>query len=182
MLDLAPIPHRVSEQVVRESYLAHVSAGAQAFDARIELYSVDGDPNATVYGVDAKTLVTPASTSVPPELSKISYVVPEADGTLSFQSFNATTIIAGFRRVTEELGSTTATLKCATHADRVGAEGGAAIVLDVCPAPSIDVTFTLVGRSLLDGELPSVLPVSDAGSDATAPHDAGDAGLGDAAP
>jgi hypothetical protein len=37
MLDLAPIPHRQSEQVVRESYLASMVVGSQAFDLRLEL-------------------------------------------------------------------------------------------------------------------------------------------------
>jgi hypothetical protein len=173
MLDLAPIPHRESEQVVRESYLAHMRVGSHAFDTRLELYSVDGDPNGTVYGVDAKTLVTPSSTQIPPELSKISYVVPQADGSLSFQSFKQSSIITGFRRVAEELGTTTASIICATHANRAGAEGGAAIVVDSCPAPSIEVTFTLVSRSLLDGEAPSIVVPSDAGSDAAVASDAG---------
>jgi hypothetical protein len=173
MLDLAPIPHRQSEQVVRESYLAHMRVGSHAFDTRLELYSVDGDPNGTVYGVDAKTLVTPSSTQIPPELSKISYVVPQADGSLSFQSFNQSSIITGFRRVAEELGTTTASVVCATHSNRAGAAGGAAIVLDSCPAPSIEVTFTLLSRSLLDGEVPSIVGPADAGNDAAVSSDAG---------
>lgn len=176
LLDLAPIPHRQNQQVVRESYLASLSLGSQAFDLRLELYSVDGDPNGTIYGVDAKTLVTAASTRAPAEMSKISYVVPEADGSLSFQSFTQSSIISGFRRVVDEVGSTTASIKCATHADRVGAEGGAAIVLDSCPSPELDVTFRLVGRSLLDGELPSGGGAVDAGADAQPASNAGDAG------
>src|SRR5690606_24083885 len=98
LLDLAPIPHREQEQVVRESYLASLVVGAHAFDVRLELYSVEGDPNRTIYGVDAKTLVTAVSTSVPPELTKVSYVVAEGDGSITFQSFNQSPIITGFER------------------------------------------------------------------------------------
>jgi hypothetical protein len=177
MLDLAPIPHRHDQQVVRESYLASMSVGARAFDVRLELYSVDGDPNHTIYGADLKTLVTPASTSVPPEIAKVSYVVDEDDG-LSFQSFKQSPLISGFTRVTDALGTTTARVSCATHANREGAEGGAAIVVDSCPSENIDVTFRLVGRSLLDGELPSQQPVVDAGSDDGGAHDSDDAGTG----
>jgi hypothetical protein len=166
MLDLAPVPHRASEHVVRESYRGRVNLGQQAFDARIELYSVEGDPNGTVYGVDAKSLVTEESTSLPPELSKISFVAPAEDGSLAFQSYNGTDIISGFRRVTEPLGTTLAQLRCATHADREGAEGGAAIVVDVCPAENVEVTFTLVGKSRLDGEIPLDVTPSDAGPSA----------------
>jgi len=164
MLDLAPVPHRASEHVVRESYLGRMSVGAQVFDARIELYSVEGDPNDTVYGVDVKSLVVAESTSLPPELSKISFVEPESDGTLSFQSVTGAAIISGFRRVNEPLQTTTALLRCATHADHEGAAGGAAIVVESCPAENIEVTFTLVGKSRLDGEIPSSLPPSDAGT------------------
>lgn len=170
MLDLAPVPHRASEHVVRESYLGRMSVGADVFDARIELYSVEGDPNDTVYGVDVKSLVVAESTNLPPELSKISFVVPESDGTLSFQSFTGASVISGFERVSEPLQTTTATLRCATHANREGAEGGAAIVVESCPAEEIEVTFTLVGKTRLDGEIPSSLPPSDAG---TGPSDAG---------
>jgi hypothetical protein len=177
MLDLAPVPHRASEQVVRESYLGHVSLGAQVFDARIELYSVDGDPNQTVYGVDVKSLITAESRSLPPELSKISYLVSEPDGSLSFQSFKSTSIITGFQRVAGEFGSTTASLVCATHGERELAEGGSALVVESCPARTIEVTFDLVGRSLLDGDVPTPVPPGDAGPLAPAT----DAGGGDAA-
>jgi hypothetical protein len=174
MLDLAPIPHRQSEQVVRESYLASMVVGSQAFDLRLELYSVEGDPSQTVYGVDAKTLVTAASSNVPTEVSKISYVVAASDGSLTFQSFTQSPIITSFERVAEELGTTQAIVKCATHADRAGAEGGAAIVVDSCPSADLDVTFRLVSRSRLDGELPAPPAPVDAGADAAAPvYDAG---------
>ncbi|HTV18792.1 MAG TPA: hypothetical protein VMG12_08980 [Polyangiaceae bacterium] len=162
LLDLAPIPHRENEQVVRESYLASLVVGSQAFDVRLELYSVEGDPNRTVFGVDAKTLVTAASTNVPSEMSKISYVVPESDGTYTFQSFNQSRIITNFERVPEVFDTTVANIRCATHADRAGAEGGAAIVVDSCPSAEIPATFRLMGRTRLDGSLPTP-PVADAG-------------------
>jgi len=179
MLDLAPIPHRLDQQVVRESYLASMSVGSRAFDVRLELYSVDGDPNQTIYGADLKTLVTAASSSVPPEIAKVSYVVTEDDG-LSFQSFKQSPLISGFSRVSEELGTTHALVSCATHENREGAEGGAAIVLDSCPSANIDVTFRLVGRTLLDGELPNQLPEADAGPHDAGPYDAGTSNDGDA--
>jgi hypothetical protein len=179
MLDLAPVPHRASEAVVRESYLARMNLNGNAFEARIELYSVEGDPNQSVYGVDVKSLVTPESTQLPPELAKISSLRVETDGSLSFRSYRDVSVISGFHRVAEELGTTHATLVCATHADRAGAEGGAALVTDVCPSANLDVEFTLVGRRRLDGDIPLRLEPADAG----APSDAGpaDAGAPDAA-
>ncbi len=172
MLDLAPIPHRQNEQVVRESYLASLAVGSLAFDMRLELYSVDGDPNATVYGVDCKSLVTTASGTVPPEMSKVSYVVSDPDGSLTFQAYDQSAIISSFERVTEQFGTTQATIRCVEHGNPAGAAGGA-IVVDVCPSADLDVTFRLVGRTLLDGELPNLPPVADAGADAAPPGDAG---------
>lgn len=174
MLDLAPVPHRASESVVRESYLGNLTVGGSSFAARIELYSVAGDPNSTVYGVDVKSLVTPDTTSVPPDMAKISSLRSEGDGSLSFLSYRGTPVISGFRRVAEELGTTSARIACATHQNREGAEGGAAIVVDSCPAPEIDVTFTLVGRRDLEGDIPLTLEPADAGvPDAGAAGDAG---------
>ncbi|HKO92386.1 MAG TPA: hypothetical protein VJU61_14585 [Polyangiaceae bacterium] len=182
MLDLAPVPHRASEQVIRESYLASLSVGPDTFDARIELYSVEGDPNQSVYGVDVKSLVSARGTSVPPDLAKISSITHETDGSLSFRSYTGAAIISGFHRVAEEFGTTSARLVCAQHENRAGAEGGAAMVVNTCPSANIDATFTLVGRRRLDGDIPLGLPVSDAGADAAATDagviatDAGDAG------
>jgi hypothetical protein len=172
LLDLAPVPHRASEQVLRESYRAPMNVSGQAYDVRIELYSVDGDPDSTIYGVDAKTLVTAESRAVPPEFSKVSFVSHEDDDSFTFKSFNSSAILTGFHRVTEEGGTTTARVVCAEHSDRAGAEGGAAIVVEHCPSENIDVTFTLVGRSTLAGHIPEPTLTPDAG--------AGDAGPGDA--
>jgi hypothetical protein len=176
MLDLAPIPHRENEQVVRESYLASLSVGPHAFDLRLELYSIDGDPAQTIYGADVKSLVTAASTTAPPDMSKVSFVAPAGDGSVTFQSFNQSPIISGFRRVSEVLGTTTASIQCATHGDRARAEGGAAIVIDQCPSANIEVIFRLVGRTLLDGELPSspspAPSAQDAGVNTPGPTDA----------
>jgi hypothetical protein len=152
MLDLVPVPHRATETVMRESYVATVDLGSTAFDARIELYSVDGDPNSTVYGVDVKSLVSTGTHAMPPEMSKISYLAQDG-GTLSFLSWNHTPIITGFTRLTHELDTTTASIVCSTFTDRAGSEGGSSIVLDTCPSPSINVTFTLVSRTSLTGSI-----------------------------
>lgn len=176
MLDLAPVPHRADQEVERESYIANVQAGSQNFDTRIELYSVAGDPSQTVYGVDVKTLVRPEGHSVPPEISKISSLTTESDGSLSFKSFSGTSVISGFHRVAEEHGTTHASLVCAGYGSPAGGNGGAAIIMDGCPSANLDVTFTLVGRRTLDGSIPIRIE-SDAGADAAPPSaDAGDAG------
>jgi hypothetical protein len=167
MLDLAPVPHRESDAVVRESYVGHVSLGPSSFDARIELYSVEGDPNATIYGVDVKTLVAGDTVAMPPEISKVSGLTHDASGaTLSFLSWNKTPIITGFTRLGHELDTTTATLACASHTDRAGAEGGAAIVSDACPSTSMPVTFTLVSRTRVAGGIAVAVGAgADSGTD-----------------
>lgn len=179
MLDLAPVPHRASEGVVRETYLASLAVGAHAFDVRLELYSIETDPNRTVYGVDVKTLVTADTTQVPPDFAKVSSLAVASDGTLDFQSYDGSTLIGGFQRLSSALDTTTASITCGTHADRAAAEGGAAIVVDSCPSSELSATFTLIERSLLDGAAPGVPLPSDAG--ATVDADAG-ATSGDASP
>lgn len=174
LLDLAPVPHRASENVLRESYRAPMNVSGHKFDVRLELYSVEGDPSSTVYGVDAKTLITADTTQVPPEFSKVSFVEQEDDDSFTFKSFNSSSILTGFSRVTNEGDTTTARVACAEHTNRAGAEGGAAIVVEHCPSENIDVTFTLVGRTTLAGHIPEPSLSPDAG--------AGDAGAGDAGP
>jgi hypothetical protein len=90
-------------------------------------------------------------------------VVTESDGSITFQSFNESPIISGFERVSEVFGTTTASIRCGTHADRASAEGGAAIVVDSCPSAELSATFRLMGRTLLDGSLPTP-PAADAGA------------------
>lgn len=153
MIDLVPVPHRAAEPIVRESYVANVTVANNNFDIRIELYSLESDPNQTVLGVDAKTLLSATTTEPPPEASKISYVNTNDSGTLRFGSFNESTIVDGFTRLSNVGQSHVAQVACATHADRAGAEGGAFLVLNTCPGPMIDVEFVLQSRTRLDGSV-----------------------------
>jgi hypothetical protein len=168
MLDLAPVPHRASDRVVRESYRGAVRVGANAFDLRIELYSVEGDANGTVYGVDVKSLVNSETTAMPPELTKVSFLERAADGSLSLLSFKRSQVITGLTRVATIGGTTRVSAACATHEDRAGAEGGAAFVLDRCPTSRLDVTLTLTARTTLEESIPvAVGGGADAGVDAS---------------
>jgi hypothetical protein len=170
MLDLAPVPHRADQRVVRESYRGATSVDGNSFDVRIELYSIEGED--AVYGADVKTLVNSASTSVPPAIAKASFVDREADGTLSLSSWKHTPVISGLTRT----ASTRVSLKCGQHSDRAAAEGGAAIVVERCPSATLDVPLTLVSRNIVEGSVPTAVgagPV-DAGtvSDAASVLDA----------
>jgi hypothetical protein len=167
MLDLSPVPHRASEQVMRESYQGAVTAGDRAFDLRVELYYVEGDPSGTLYGVDVKTLVNAQTNQVVPEISKVTFTSRAADGSLVFASHKNLPILTGLQRVSGGSGSTRVALACATHTDRAAAEGGAAIVLDSCPAPTLDVTLQLVAREPVVGGLTTAVGGGpDAGVDA----------------
>ncbi|HEX5658284.1 MAG TPA: hypothetical protein VFX59_13875 [Polyangiales bacterium] len=169
-LDLAPVPHRADQRVVRESYRGAASVDGNAFDLRIELYSIEGED--AVYGADVKTLVTSASTSAPPAVAKASFVDREADGTLSFSSWKHTPVISGFTRA----ATTRVAVKCGEHTDRAAAEGGAAIIVDRCPGATIDVALTRVSRNIVEGSVPVAVGVGpvDAGvvSDAASLLDA----------
>lgn len=165
MLDLVPVPHRASDAIVRESYLAHVTLDGSGFDVRLELYSLENDPNETVLGVDVKTLVTEESTQPPPDAAKIANVEPGQGGTLRFGSFNDSTLIGDFQRATAVGERRTASVACATHADRAGAEGGALLVVSTCPSAQLALEFTLLSKDRLDAsssQIPTP-PESDAG-------------------
>ena len=151
MLDLAPVPHRTTETVVRESYVGPVSTGADGFDLRVEIYSVDGDPSRTIYGVDIKSLVSPMTTGNVPPVSKVSFVETRAEF-VDFLSFSRFPFMTGFRRGSAQGDTTTASIVCATHAENAAAQGGqSAIVIEQCPSPTIEVPFTLVSRTIVVG-------------------------------
>lgn len=151
MLDLAPVPHRASEQVMRESYRGTVALSDSSFDLRIELYYLEGDASETVYGADAKALVNAGTRAVPPELTKISFLERAPDGSLTMLAHRRTPVISGLRRVAGESGSTRVSLACAEHSNREAAQGGAAIVLERCPAATLDVDLVLTSRSPVAG-------------------------------
>jgi hypothetical protein len=176
MIDLVPVPHRAAEPIVRESYLAHVAIEGNAFDVRVELYSLESDPNRSVLGVDVKTLLTAATTQPPPEASKISYVDARNDGSLRFGSYNDSTLLDEFARLPAVGDTHVAKIACATHDNRAGAEGGAFIVVQTCPSPLMDIEFTLKSRTRLDGSLTIGSEPPDGGAPESSEPVAGDAG------
>lgn len=179
MIDLVPVPHRAADPIVRESYLAHVSLENNAFDVRVELYTLENDPNQAVLGVDVKTLVTALTTQSPPDASKVSYVDAGNDGALRFGSYNDSTLLDNFARLAVVGETHTARIACATHDDRAAAEGGAFIMLSACPAPLMDIEFTLQSRTRLDGSLTIGGEVPDGGVPESSEPVATDAGLVD---
>ena len=177
MLDLAPVPHRASEAVMRETYQGPMLVDGNAFDVRVELYYVDGDAAGTVYGVDVKSLVNASTTGVPLELSKVSYLDRADDGSLTFSSYSHTPIMTGMRRVSGDSGATHLGIACASHEAGMPANGSFALIAGHCPSPVIDVQLQLTGREPVTG---SIATAVGGGPDAgQGPGDAGsDAGVG----
>jgi hypothetical protein len=163
MIDLVPVPHREAEHVVRESYVAPVDVGDSSFDVRVELYFRENDPERTILGVDVKTLVTGATTEPPPEASKVAFVSSDEAGQLRFGSFKDAELIGNFVRLDTVGDSHAATVVCAPHSDRDGAEGGALLVLSECPSTTMNVEFTLRARARLDESIPFPTVDTDAG-------------------
>jgi hypothetical protein len=153
MLDLAPVPHRATEQVMRESYQGSITLERNAFDVRIELYYVEGDANETVYGVDVKSLVNADTTTMPPELSKVSYLERAADGSLIMSSYSHAPIMTGLSRVTDVLGRTQVKLACATHMSGRPEDGSFALIVDRCPSAQLTVDLALVSRTPVLGSV-----------------------------
>ncbi len=144
MLDLAPVPHRAAERVVKETYVAPVGEGAGAFEVRLEIYAIAGDPNHTVYGVDAKTLAVASSASDNfSDFNKIAFVEQgAAPGALDLQIWDRRPVVSGFARGAAVGDAAPATLDCVGDGpnDRNGAFG---VQFSGCVDGHADVTFTL---------------------------------------
>ena len=153
MLDLAPVPHRASEQVMRETYQGPMMVDGNAFDMRVELYYVDGNAAGTIYGVDVKSLVNASSTGMPLELSKVSYLDRADDGSLTFSSYAHTPIMTGMQRVSGDSGSTHIGVACASYDGVMPANGTFALITGHCPSPIIDVTLQLTAREPVLGSI-----------------------------
>jgi hypothetical protein len=105
MLDLTPVAHEAGKQVMVETYRASV-VGVSAsldvpeddFDVRLELYSIEGDPTATIYGATLATLVNDATTSFVMQAPKVSFMATANDNTLTFQDWAGGAIVSGFAR------------------------------------------------------------------------------------
>ena len=131
------------------------------------------DASGAIYGVDIKALLNASSTYTPPELSKVSFLKREDDGTLTFSSFRNKPTMTGMRRVTGDSGSTHLSLACGTFADPE-ASGTAAFVFQTCPSPVIDVELALTGRAPVEG---SIATAVGGGADSGGiPESQGDAG------
>ncbi|MDB4986316.1 MAG: hypothetical protein JWN04_1494 [Myxococcaceae bacterium] len=170
MLDLAPVPHRASEQVMRETYQGPVHLDGNSFDMRLELYYVEGDTTGTVYGVDVKSLLNAESSAMPPEFQKTSYLERAVDGSLTFSSYSHTPIMTGLTRVTGGAGQTHIGLACLDSAHGPGADGTFALIVGSCPSALVDVALQLTAREPVAG---SIATAVGGGPDAGAPLDGG---------
>lgn len=141
MLDLTPVPHRASETVVKETYLANVRAGDDDFDVRLELYSVKEDPNRTIYGASARTLTNARSHGVVSDFQKIAFI-DQTGGVLDFQAYDRSPALSGFTRGRAVGDTTTARIRCAHYGDPTGNTAGA--LFAGCGAEgNVPVTFRL---------------------------------------
>jgi hypothetical protein len=137
-LDLTPVAHLDTAKAVRETYNADVSPGD--FKLRVELYSIDGDPQRTVYGVGARVIYKNRTGDVS-DFSKISFLEMKPNG-LEFQVWDKSPAISDMARG-EKVGDTvTATVHCQQWGR--GGGGSAAVIFTGCPASGVvPVTFTL---------------------------------------
>ena len=140
MLDLTPLPHRDSEKLMRETYVASVATGGESFRFRLSLYSLEGDPSRVIYGASTRTVQTAETRGFVSDAQKVSFMASK-EGKLVFQGWDKSSLVSGFTRGEKEGDETTATLHCGTH----GPSGGSAAVLfEACPQGGTTVTFRLV--------------------------------------
>jgi hypothetical protein len=122
MLDLTPVPHPADQGVVVETYRATVVGISPVLDnpedhldVRLEIYSVEGDPSKTVYGVTLATLVNEATFSMVAQAPKVAFVTDMNDGTIVLQDWARTAIVSGFARQAEIGAWSGAWLSCGSN-------------------------------------------------------------------
>jgi len=105
MLDLTPVPHPQGTSVRVESYRASIEGVSTTletpednFDLRLDLYSIEGDPDETIYGATLTTLVNEWTYSRVPQAPKIAFVATAGDETLTFKDWSHRHILSGFTR------------------------------------------------------------------------------------
>jgi hypothetical protein len=101
---------------------------------------VQEDPARTIYGVDARVLVTPETSTPLTEFNKITFLV-EQNGAIELESWSMSPEVSDFQRQSTVGASTTATLHCsgpgATDQNKT------AVTFSTCANGTIPVTFTL---------------------------------------
>lgn len=146
MIDLTPVPHKSSETVQKETYVASVSTGAANFDLRIETYSIQDDPDGTIYGIDTATLMNADTTTAVNPFPKVAFIGTGDDGNLVLEDYREEDgfLISGFERLTTVGATMDATLHC-------GDSSTGGFTTDGCEdSETLDVTFTLESISTLD--------------------------------
>jgi hypothetical protein len=99
MIALNPIAHPVDKHVRKDTYLVHVNLTEDLFDMRIEVYSLDGDPKKTVFGVDFETLLTAETLETPMSLYDPFFVEESDGGEIIMQTYDKKPIFSGFHRL-----------------------------------------------------------------------------------
>jgi hypothetical protein len=131
LLDLTPVLHQTADAVRKESY---VLTGADQFSIRLELYSVDSDPEHAIVGADVKTLYTAGTTLNLMHPMKISFLATADDGSTTFEIWDHSPMIEGFTR--SAVGGTV-TLDCQAAFFSTDACGGATTVTLAYAAPEV---------------------------------------------
>ncbi|MBI2058143.1 MAG: hypothetical protein HYT87_00080 [Nitrospirae bacterium] len=146
---LAPVPHKVSETVLRETYVLNLPK----MDFRLELYSIKEDAAKTIYAVDARPMVTKATDVNVSTNNNIQffYIGADPDGKLNFQAYNKVAIISGFSRLSAVGTAGTAKVLCADAGGASGSgwslSGNPGSLESGCASASstLSVGYTLVG-------------------------------------
>jgi hypothetical protein len=111
MLHLTPIAHRSSEAVRKDTYIIHLDLALDKYDMRVELYSLDGDPELGIYGVDIESLQTAGTLDAVPLIYDPFFVEVKADGEIVMQTYQKKPIFQNFKRLSA-VGGTGTVLYC----------------------------------------------------------------------
>ncbi len=171
-LTLIPLVHKATERVVRETYLAHMTAGqvgiagdadaqplpiASPFDVRFELFylkdSVETDLSEMINGAHSELLYTSETVAPPMGVSNVVSLgrdpVTKAYSFYSWQGLTAPALISDLSRLATVGDKGTARMNCGQSGIAMSEGGCYSAATNAYHAIGFDVGYELVSRELL---------------------------------
>jgi hypothetical protein len=97
-LSIAPIAHKASSVVMKETYLGTVT-GSDSFDLRVEFFYLSDDPSKAIYSVNVAAIPNANTQSYIAGAPYAYHVKTNADGSVTLENYDHTPNYSNFHRV-----------------------------------------------------------------------------------
>lgn len=103
---MAPIAHKSSSKVMKETYAGTVTTSGDTYDLRIELFYLSDDPQKTIYSVNVAAIPNANTQSYIAGAPYAYYLKTNLDGTITLENWDHSANYAGLKRGSQ-VGDTT---------------------------------------------------------------------------